>query len=168
MSGYDMISDPGIANDGNGRDGDASDPGDAIAANECYPGSLALPSSWHGTHVAGTVGVGRTNNGIGVAGVNWTVEVQPVRVLGKCGGTMVDINDAIRWAAGLSVPGAPNNPTPAKVINMESRWRPRRARPRRPPRRRSTTPSPGVSRWWSRPAMNRPMPPASSRRAATA
>jgi len=118
VSGYDMISDPSMANDGGGRDMDASDPGDAIAANECYPGSPAQPSSWHGTHVAGTIGVGKTNNGVGVAGVNWFVKVQPVRVLGKCGGTMVDINDAIRWAAGLAVPGAPSNPTPAKVINM--------------------------------------------------
>jgi serine protease len=118
VGGYDMISDPTMANDGGGRDADASDPGDAIAANECYPGSPAQPSSWHGTHVAGTVGVGKTNNGIGVAGVNWSVKVQPVRVLGKCGGTMVDINDAIRWAAGISVPGAPANPTPARVINM--------------------------------------------------
>ena len=118
VNGYDLISDPDTANDGDGRDADASDPGDAIAANDCYPGSPALPSSWHGTHVAGTIGVGKTNNGLGVAGVNWHVKVQPVRVLGKCGGTMVDINDAIRWAAGLPVPGVPNNPTPAKVINM--------------------------------------------------
>jgi serine protease len=118
VSGYDMISDSGTANDGDGRDADASDPGDAISANECYPGSPELPSSWHGTHVAGTIGVGKTNNSLGVAGINWHVKLQPVRVLGKCGGTMVDINDAIRWAAGLPVPGAPNNPTPAKVINM--------------------------------------------------
>lgn len=118
VNGYDMISDPNIGNDGDGRDTDASDPGDAIAANECFPGSPAQPNSWHGTHVAGTIGVGRTNNGLGVAGINWNVKVQPVRVLGKCGGTMVDINDAIRWAAGLPVPGVPNNPTPAKVINM--------------------------------------------------
>ncbi len=118
VAGYDMISDAGTANDGDGRDADATDAGDAIAANECYPGSPALPSSWHGTHVAGTIGVGKTNNGVGVAGVNWHVKVQPVRVLGKCGGTMVDINDAIRWAAGLPVPGVPANPTPAKVINM--------------------------------------------------
>jgi len=117
-SGYDMISEPGIANDGDGRDADATDPGDAVAANECFPGSPALPSSWHGTHVAGTVGVGKTNNSLGVAGVNWHVKVQPIRVLGKCGGTMLDINDAIRWAAGLPVPGVPSNPTPAKVINM--------------------------------------------------
>jgi len=118
VPGYDMISDPAIGNDGDGRDANATDPGDAIAANECYPGSPAQPNSWHGTHVAGTVGVGKTNNGVGVAGINWNVKVQPVRVLGKCGGTMVDINDAIRWAAGLPVPGVPNNPTPAKVINM--------------------------------------------------
>ena len=117
-SGYDMISDPAIANDGDGRDSDPTDPGDAIAADECYAGSPALPSSWHGTHVSGTIGVGKTNNNVGVAGINWNVKLQPVRVLGKCGGTMVDINDAIRWAAGLPVPGAPANPTPAKVINM--------------------------------------------------
>jgi serine protease len=118
IAGYDMISDSAIANDGDGRDADPVDPGDAIAAGECYPGNPAQPDSWHGTHVAGTIGVGKTDNGLGVAGINWNVSVQAVRVLGKCGGTMVDINDAIRWAAGLPVPGAPNNPTPAKVINM--------------------------------------------------
>jgi serine protease len=117
-AGYDMISDAGIANDGGGRDSDPTDPGDAVAAGECYPGSPAQPDSWHGTHVAGTVGVGGTNNGIGVAGINWNVKLQAVRVLGKCGGTTADINDGIRWAAGLPVPGAPANPTPAKVINM--------------------------------------------------
>jgi serine protease len=116
--GYDMISDPAIGNDGGGRDSDPTDPGDAIAANECYPGSPAQPDSWHGTHVAGTIGVGRTNNAVGVAGINWNVRVQAVRVLGKCGGTTADINDGIRWAAGLPVPGVPNNPTPAKVINL--------------------------------------------------
>lgn len=41
-----------------------------------------------------------------------------VRVLGKCGGTTTDINDGIRWAAGLDVPGAPANPHPARVINL--------------------------------------------------
>lgn len=118
VDGYDMISDAGTANDGDGRDADATDTGDAIAADECYPGHPAQPSSWHGTHVAGTIGVGKTNNNLGVAGINWNIKLQPLRVLGKCGGTMVDINDAIRWAAGLPVPGAPANPTPAKVINM--------------------------------------------------
>jgi len=118
VPGYDMISDAFIGNDGGGRDNDPTDPGDAVAAGECYPGSPALPDSWHGTHVAGTIGAGQTNNGVGVAGINWNVKVQAVRVLGKCGGTTADINDGIRWAAGLSVPGVPANPTPAKVINM--------------------------------------------------
>jgi serine protease len=118
IAGFDMISDPAIANDGGGRDNDPTDPGDAVAADECFPGDPAQPASWHGTHVAGTIGVGRTDNGVGVAGVNWSVRVQAVRVLGKCGGTTADINDGIRWAAGLAVPGVPNNPTPARVMNM--------------------------------------------------
>lgn len=118
IAGFDMISDPARANDGDGRDNDPTDPGDGSAAGECGPGIPALPDSWHGTHVAGTVGVGNTNNGVGVAGVNWTVSLQAVRVLGKCGGTIADINDGIRWAAGLPVPGVPTNATPAKVINM--------------------------------------------------
>lgn len=118
LPGFDMITDPATANDGDGRDNDPTDPGDAAGANECFPGSPALPDSWHGTHVAGTVGVGVTDNGVGVAGVNWAVGTLPVRVLGRCGASTTDINDAIRWAAGLPVPGAPTNPTPARVINM--------------------------------------------------
>lgn len=109
IPGYDMISDAGRGNDGDGRDSDPTDPGDA-----CPP----QPDSWHGTHVAGTVGVGNTNNGTGVAGINWNVSVQAVRVLGVCGGTIADINDGIRWAAGLAVPGVPDNVTPARVMNM--------------------------------------------------
>jgi serine protease len=118
LPGYDMITEPAISNDSDGRDTDPTDPGDAIRANECYLGSPARDNSWHGTHVAGTIGVGRTNNGMGVAGVNWNVQVMAVRVLGKCGGTTTDINDGIRWAAGLEVPGVPANPHPARVINM--------------------------------------------------
>ena len=118
VSGYDMISNAFTANDGDGRDPDPTDTGDATTAGECFPGSPPSDDSWHGTHVAGTTGAGASDNGIGVAGVNWNVSVQAVRVLGKCGGTIADINDAIRWAAGLPVPGVPDNPTPARVINM--------------------------------------------------
>jgi serine protease len=118
LPGWDMISSPEIAGDGGGRDPDPSDPGDGVAAGECYAGSPAQPDSWHGTHVAGTVGVGGSDNGVGVAGVNWQVGVQPLRVLGRCGGTTADIADAIRWAAGLAVPGVPPNPTPARVLNL--------------------------------------------------
>lgn len=116
--GFDMISDQFTANDGDGRDDDPTDPGDGVNAGECGAGSPAEPDSWHGTHVAGTIGVGRTNNGIGISGVNWSSPVLPIRALGRCGGSIADINDAIRWAAGLPVPGVATNSNPARVINM--------------------------------------------------
>jgi len=160
VAGYDMISDAFIGNDGGGRDSDPTDPGDAAAAGECYPGSPALPDSWHGTHVAGTIGVGNTNNGIGVAGINWNVKLQAVRVLGKCGGTTADINDGIRWAAGLSVPGVPSNSTPAKVINMSLGTPPGNPCSLSPlPNRPSMMPSLWGQRWWWRRVMTPRTPP---------
>lgn len=117
VAGYDFIHDTAVANDGNGRDSSALDPGDWVAADECEAGSEASDSSWHGTHVAGTIAA-VTNNGLGVAGVAYGAKVQPVRVLGKCGGYDSDIADAIVWASGGTVSGVPSNPTPARVINM--------------------------------------------------
>jgi serine protease len=76
-----MISNLSVANDGGGRDSDAPHPGDAVAAGECGNNG-AQGSSWHGTHVAGTVAA-VTNNGEGVAGVAYGAKVVPVRVLGK-------------------------------------------------------------------------------------
>jgi serine protease len=108
LSGFDFISDVTTANDGGGRDNDASDPGDWCGADT---------SSWHGTHVAGTIGA-NGNNATGVAGINWKTKILPVRVLGTCGGTLSDIIDGIRWSAGLAVPGVPANATPAKVANI--------------------------------------------------
>ncbi|MGW2301329.1 S8 family serine peptidase [Streptomyces sp. NPDC001809] len=118
VSGYDFISTSADARDGNGRDADAKDEGDWNATdNECGTGSKASNSSWHGTHVAGTIGA-VTNNTKGIAGIAYNAKIQPVRVLGKCGGSSADIADAITWASGGSVPGAPANATPAKVINL--------------------------------------------------
>ncbi len=133
LPGYDMISDVLTANDGDGRDADASDPGDWVTAGEANnkssefygcteldPGTgkyLADDSSWHGTQVSGIIGA-LTNNGIGMAGVGPNLQILPVRVLGKCGGFDSDIIAGMRWAAGLAVPGAPPNPNPARVINM--------------------------------------------------
>ena len=53
-----------------------------------------------------------------MAGAGWNVRVLPVRVLGKCFGYTSDIIDGMRWAAGLHVPGVPDNPNPARVINL--------------------------------------------------
>lgn len=114
--GYDFIADLATANDGNGRDSDPSDPGDWVDAGQC--GSAYFhASSWHGTHVAGTIGaIG--NNNAGITGINWVSKIVPVRVLGKCGGYTSDIVDGMRWAAGLSVSGVPANGSPARVLNM--------------------------------------------------
>ena len=123
-TGYDFVHDAPTANDGDGRDADASDPGDATALGECSPGGRGENSSWHGTQVAGLIGA-ETNNGIGMASVGReAVMVLPVRVLGKCGGFDSDIIAAMRWAAGTSSDvgfGSPVtlvNAHPAKVINL--------------------------------------------------
>lgn len=117
-AGYDFISDAEIS----GRDTDdrASggwDTGDWTEAGQCYPGSAAQPSSWHGTHTAGTIAE-LTDNGEGMAGSAYNAKVLPVRALGHCGGYESDIADAITWAAGGQVEGVPNNEHPAQVINM--------------------------------------------------
>lgn len=117
LPGYDMISDSFVGNDGNARDTNAQDPGDWILANECGGTHAAQDSSWHGTHVAGTIAA-VTNNSSGVAGVAYGAKVVPVRVLGKCGGYTSDIADGIIWASGGTVSGVPANANPAKVINM--------------------------------------------------
>jgi serine protease len=109
LPGYDFV-------DG---DGDPTDPGDHVSAGECGSGlpQFPEPSSWHGLHLAGVV-TAATDNTRGVAGINHVSPVLPVRVLGKCGGRFSDIIDGIRWSAGLSVPGVPLNPSPARVINL--------------------------------------------------
>jgi serine protease len=116
-----------VANDGDGRDADPSDPGDWITAEDkaktIFAACNVANSSWHGTHVAGTVAaVG--NNGTGTVGVAFESKVLAVRALGKCFGYGADISDAIWWAAGAVQPatsqaiGLPTNPNPAKVINL--------------------------------------------------
>ncbi|MFI6105285.1 S8 family peptidase [Streptomyces sp. NPDC051310] len=118
IAGYDFISSSADARDGSGRDSDPKDEGDWNATDgECGTGSRASSSSWHGTHVHGTIAAS-THNAKGVAGIAYDAKVQHVRVLGKCGGSSADIADAITWASGGTVPGIPANPTPAKVINM--------------------------------------------------
>jgi len=117
LPGYDFVSSVAIANDGNGRDADASDPGDAVVANECGRGAAAARSSWHGAHVMGIIAA-LMNNGLYGTGMAPNVRIVPVRVLGKCGGYTSDIIDGMRWAAGLAVPGAPKNAYPARIINV--------------------------------------------------
>lgn len=123
LPGYDFVTDPLIANDGDGRDPDASDPGDWVDAADLadHPGTFSgcpvQDSRWHGTHVAG-LAAAMQGNAKGIAGVASQARILPVRALGKCGGTMSDIAAAITWASGGEVPGVPVNPQPADVINL--------------------------------------------------
>ncbi len=114
-TGYDFVSadSPGVfdsANDGDGRDRFAIDPGDRCGVSQS-------PSSWHGTGVA-SVAAARGNDSEGMAGIDWSAQLLHIRALGECGGTDADIIDALRWSAGLNVNGVPHNPTPASVINV--------------------------------------------------
>ncbi|GAA0248063.1 S8 family peptidase [Saccharothrix mutabilis subsp. mutabilis] len=118
VGGYDFISDTFVSRDGNGRDANPQDEGDwSPAENDCYQGSPRTNSSWHGTHVAGTIGA-VSGNAKGVAGVAPAAKLVHARVLGRCGGSLSDIADAVTWASGGTVSGVPANANPAKVINM--------------------------------------------------
>ena len=126
-AGYDFVSaDPDgsfrTANDGDGPDPNPLDPGDWVSRVEAgRPPFSDCPdaqnSDWHGTLVTGIIGAA-SDNGAGIAGINWQSTLLPVRVLGKCGGNLSDILQGARWAAGLSVPGIPDNPTPAQILNF--------------------------------------------------
>jgi len=115
LEGYDFITDTFLSRrETDERVAGAHDYGDW---NDDPTQCPVSPSSFHGTHVAGTVAEA-TGNGIGMAGVAHDARVLPVRVLGRCGGYLSDIADAVVWASGGSVDGVPDNANPAEVINM--------------------------------------------------
>lgn len=116
--GHDFISSADDNRDGDGVDSDASDPGDWSTSGQCGTGEVAQGSSWHGTETSSVIAA-KANNGVGLAGVAPDAKLLPVRVLGSCGGLDSDIVAAMRWAAGLSVPGVSAvNQHPARVINL--------------------------------------------------
>ena len=108
VGGYDFISSAATARDGDGIDDNPNDDGDLA-----YGGS----SSFHGTHVAGTIAA-ETNNGSGVAGVAWNTRIMPLRALGVDGGSSYDVMQAIRYAAGLSNDSGTVPTQRADIINL--------------------------------------------------
>lgn len=117
LPGYDFITEPSIARDGNGRDSDPTDQGNWEEAGVCGADAEASESNWHGTHVAGSIAA-IMNNKRGIVGVAPSTKILPVRALGMCGGYDSDIADAMVWAAGGTVEGVPANSNPAKIINL--------------------------------------------------
>lgn len=83
-------------------------------------------SSWHGSHVTGTMigdGYNNKHNKYGIAGGAFGSKVVPVRVAGKTGWYVSDAVKGMYWAAGLPVSNTDdspieNNPNPAQVINL--------------------------------------------------
>lgn len=100
ISGYDFVSNTTYAGDGDGRDSNPADPGDYYTNAEGFHAS-----SWHGTHVAGIVGA--ISNGVGALGVSPTVSIMPLRALGRGGGLLTDVNDAITWGSGGTLTSSP-------------------------------------------------------------
>jgi serine protease len=112
LPGYDFITDASSARDGDGRDPDPADEGNYYAQDD----QLVQQSSWHGLHVAGTVAGGLSDaDAVGVAPA---AKILPLRVGGTAAPTVADMTAAIRWGAGLSVDGLPDNPYPADALNL--------------------------------------------------
>jgi len=110
LEGYDFVSDVTNALDGDGRDDDPSDPGDAADDRHA--------STYHGTHTAGTLAA-MTNNVLGISGVTWDCRVMPIRVLGRASiGEILDISEAIRYAAGLNNISGALPQRRADVVNL--------------------------------------------------
>ncbi|MDO8860289.1 S8 family serine peptidase [Haliea sp. E1-2-M8] len=108
VPGYDFVRDRTTAGDGNGIDPNPADPGDR---------ENPAASSFHGTHVAGTIAA-RGNNGIGVVGVAWDTRVMPLRALGASGGTSYDVAQAVRFAAGLPNDSGTVPARRADIVNL--------------------------------------------------
>lgn len=109
VDGYDFVRDPISAGDGDGIDPDPQDPGNA---------AVDAAGGFHGTHVSGTV-VARGGNGIGVAGSAYSSRVMALRALDAGGGgTAYDVDQAIRYAAGLPNDSGTVPQQPAQIINL--------------------------------------------------
>lgn len=111
LAGYDMLS--GTRNLRGGRSPDARPDAPDVACSQANGGGESYRT--HGTEVASLIA---GNGAEGVVGVNPRAHIVPVRLFGGCGMSRADLMDALAWSAGFSVKGVPDNPNPAKVINL--------------------------------------------------
>jgi serine protease len=108
IAGYDFIRDPVAAGDGDGIDSNPEDPGTQTQGG----------TSFHGTHVTGTIAA-LAGNALGVAGVTQATQVMPLRAIGiGAQGNDFDILQAVRYAAGLDNDSGTLPAQRADVINL--------------------------------------------------
>jgi serine protease len=107
-AGYDFVSDPASSGDGDGIDADPEDPGVVGPAN-------LIP--FHGTQMAGVLGA-TGNNQLGIAGIDWHARIMPVRVVGHGERSSHDLQQGLRYAAGLSNDAGTQPRKPAKIISI--------------------------------------------------
>ncbi|WP_152669540.1 S8 family peptidase [Synechococcus sp. GFB01] len=114
----DLLSDPrwedGIDNDGNGYRDDLVGWDFWNNTNDPF---RASDGDNHGTHVAGTIG-GIGNNGTGVVGVNWDVQLMPLKFLGPQGGYTSGAVSAVNYYADMTS----RNGTNAQYIGTNNSW----------------------------------------------
>jgi alpha-tubulin suppressor-like RCC1 family protein len=109
LPGYDFISDVELALDGDGRDSNFLDPGDADDI-EC------IENTWHGTAMSS---IAAANAHPEFTGIAPDALIIPIRVLGRCTrGYASDVADAIVWAVGGTIDGMESNPFPVHTILM--------------------------------------------------
>ena len=107
-NGYDFASDVYYTKDGDGRDADATDPGD---------GGATCASTWHGTTVSSIIGA--VHWGPVVRGIAPHCTLLSVRIGMECGTcSFSDMADAIVWAAGGRINGVPDNTARAHIISV--------------------------------------------------
>jgi serine protease len=111
LPGADLVSAKSNARGKRSTDYSPDQAGDLCPIN----GRAGDSDLYHGTKVASVIA---GNGNFGITGVLRSVQILPVKVVGICKGRRDDLIDGIAWAAGFSVSGLSDNPSPAKVINI--------------------------------------------------
>jgi subtilisin family serine protease/subtilisin-like proprotein convertase family protein len=109
---------------GSTKDGDTSHRDDLFGWNFVSGTNNPLDDNGHGTHVSGILGA-TGNNGAGIAGVDWNVQIMPVKFIGSNGQGSISafiqgLDYAVRHGARItnnSWEGAPNSGALYDAIN---------------------------------------------------